>query len=219
MIRDVSSTPREVARDAFRRMLDELEWTSQSPSRRRILEAFLHLATKYGVASVTMRMIGREINIKAPSIYAHFPDGRDEIVSESLRWYFHRFHVGVLQAVDGTDSAEQFWEELVTFHFTQQVTKPENDMFDLLIATDTLIHVLPDGLRAQIESWGDVYKNLYVAAAAELGFSDAPARLPVIMAVLESANSWHRGGTEAAAIEAGARRAVVITRGILASGW
>src|SRR6476620_984277 len=105
----MSGTSYETARDAFAHRLEEWDWAGQGASRRHILEAFLELAIANGFSSVSMRTIANAVNIKPPSLYSHFPDGRDEIVAESLRWHFHQFGVALLDAVSQATSAEDFW--------------------------------------------------------------------------------------------------------------
>jgi AcrR family transcriptional regulator len=84
-----NDSPREQANAAVRDFLFSRDWSAQTPARQRIPRAFLRLATAHGFNSVTMRTLGRELDMKAPSLYSSFPRGKDEIVAESLRWFTH----------------------------------------------------------------------------------------------------------------------------------
>ncbi|MFJ9562721.1 TetR/AcrR family transcriptional regulator [Streptomyces fuscichromogenes] len=180
--------PRAV--EEFDKHLGELDWSRQSASRRAILEAFLRLATENGFNSVTMRMIAKEMSIKAPSLYNHFPDGRDEIVAESLRWHFYKFGVAVLDEVRGVQDPGEGWRRMVHVHLTRQIELPESNLWDLLVATDQVVHFLPPTLREEVDAWVDLYEALYRAAAEDMGFGPSVQQVKLVMTVLEGANRW-----------------------------
>jgi AcrR family transcriptional regulator len=185
------SAPRWIsAVEEFDSHLSKLDWSSQTPSRQAILEAFLRLATEHGFNSVSMRMIAKEMNIKAPSLYAHFENGRDEIVTESLRWHFYRFGVAVVEELDGVVDPQEGWARMVKVHVTRQVRLPESNLWDLLVATDQLVHFLSPELRAEVDAWVDLYEGLYRAAANDLGFGPSIQQVKLAMTVLEGANRW-----------------------------
>ncbi|MGW2888851.1 TetR/AcrR family transcriptional regulator [Streptomyces griseoruber] len=176
--------------EEFGQHLGKLDWSSQSASRRAILEAFLRLATENGFNSVTMRMIAKEMAIKAPSLYNHFPDGRDEIVAESLRWHFYKFGIAVLDEVRGVSDPREGWRRMVHVHLTRQIQLPESDLWDLLVATDQVVHFLPLALREEVDAWVDLYEALYRAAAEDMGFGPSVQQVKLVMTVLEGANRW-----------------------------
>lgn len=186
----MTGTSYETARDAFAHRLEEWDWAGQGASRRHILEAFLELAIANGFSSVSMRTIANAVNIKPPSLYSHFPAGRDEIVAESLRWHFHRFGVALLDAVGQATSAEDFWEAMVRLHFTRQVRLPESNLWDLLVATDRMAGILPAAVRNQVNDWVNLHQNMYVAAAVDMGYAQAEERVKVVMTILEGATRW-----------------------------
>lgn len=186
----MSGTSYETARDAFAHRLEEWDWAGQGASRRHILEAFLELAIANGFSSVSMRTIANAVNIKPPSLYSHFPAGRDEIVAESLRWHFHRFGVALLDAVGQATSAEDFWEAMVRLHFTRQVRLPESNLWDLLVATDRMAGILPAAVRTQVNDWVNLHQDMYVAAAVDMGYPEAEERVKVVMTILEGATRW-----------------------------
>ena len=93
----MNTAPRMHAAEELRHYLQKLDWSGLTPGRSRILEAFIELASAEGYSSVSMRSLGRKVNMKAPSIYSHFPGGRDEVVAEAFRWHFSRFAAAVLE--------------------------------------------------------------------------------------------------------------------------
>ncbi|MGO4246217.1 TetR/AcrR family transcriptional regulator [Paenarthrobacter sp. RAF54_2] len=211
----MSSTSYKAARDTFAHRLEEWDWAGQGASRRHILEAFLQLAIANGFNSVSMRTIANAVNIKPPSLYSHFPGGRDEIVAESLRWHFHRFGLALLEAVDQAESAGEFWDEMVRLHFTRQLTLPESNLWDLLVATDRMANILPRELRTQVDDWVNLHQNMYVAAAVDMGFTQPEERVRVVMTLLEGATRWASTDADDEELTALTDRAVALSRTIL----
>ena len=211
----MSSTSYKEARDTFAQRMEEWDWAGQGASRRHILEAFLELAIANGFNSVSMRTIANAVNIKPPSLYSHFPGGRDEIVAESLRWHFHRFGVALLEAVDHAQSAGEFWDCMVRLHFTRQVRLPESNLWDLLVATDRMANVLPRELRAQVDDWVDLHQQMYVAAAVDMGIPQADERVKVVMTLIEGATRWASPESNDAQLETLTDRAVLLSRTVL----
>ncbi len=203
------------ASNDLRRHLDKYNWTGQSPSRRRILSEFLRLATAHGFDSVSMRMLAKAVDIKAPSIYAHFPDGRDEIVAESLRWHFHQFGIAMLTEVDKTTGTEDAWAAMVRVHLTRQLRLPESNLWDLLVATDKMANFLPTEVRIEADNWVALYERMYLAAAAELGAESSEEAVRIVMAVLESATRWCNWDGSDEHLEHLVDRAVALTRTVL----
>ncbi|MDI9978694.1 TetR/AcrR family transcriptional regulator [Rhodococcus sp. IEGM 1307] len=208
----------EAAAEDFRRHLEKYDWSDQSPSRRQILQAFLRLATTNGFQSVSMRMIAKVVNIKAPSIYAHFPDGRDEIVAESLRWHFHQFGTAVLDETDMCTSPADFWSAMVRVHLTRQLELPESNLWDLLVATDKMVHVLPAEVRDEAAEWVGLYEGMYNAVAQDLGIEEPYEGVRIVMTLLEGATRWCDWDGSEGQLAALADRAVQLTRSVLSLG-
>lgn len=184
-------------------------------AKRRVLEAFLQLCIRHGMESVSMRTLAKELNIKAPSIYSHFPEGRDEIVAQSLRWHFQQFGRALCEAVTEAEDAPEFWDAMVRLHFTRQIRLPESNLWDLLVATDRMVHMLPTDLSEQVTHWVDLYEALFKAAALDMGFPDAERRIKVVMTVLEGATRWFDPDSSDAELAAGADQAVLISHELL----
>lgn len=211
----MSVTSYQAAMTGFQTKLEEWNWAGQKTARQNILEAFLELAIANGFNSVSMRTIANAVNIKPPSLYSHFPDGRDEIVAESLRWHFHRFGVALLKAVAPATNAEEFWDAMVRLHFTRQVRLPESNLWDLLVATDRMAEVLPKDLRAQVDEWVALHEQMYEAAARDMGYADPAEHVKVVVTLLEGATRWASRDCTDAELEELADRAVTLSRAIL----
>ena len=211
----MSVTSYEEAVAGFQTKLEDWNWAGQKTARQNILEAFLELAIANGFNSVSMRTIANAVNIKPPSLYSHFPEGRDEIVAESLRWHFHRFGVALLEAVEPAANAEEFWDAMVRLHFTRQVRLPESNLWDLLVATDRMAGVLPKDLRAQVDEWVALHEQMYVSAARDMGCADPTEHVRVVVTLLEGATRWASRDCTDAELEELANRAVTLSRAIL----
>jgi AcrR family transcriptional regulator len=207
----MGSTHRAGAVERMRSHLNQFDWSAQSASRRLALEAFLRLANVHGFAAVTMRMLAKELNIKAPSLYAHFPDGKDEIVGDSLRWHFTKFGEAILEAVQEAATPEAFWNAMVEVHVRRQVELPESNLWDLLVATDASVHFLPADLRRDVDALVALYEDMYRAAAEDMGHEVSSDVLALVMTILEGATRWCVTGP----IDAGVARAVQVSHAFL----
>jgi AcrR family transcriptional regulator len=210
--------PRERANAAVRGFLSSRDWSAQTPARQRILVAFLRLATAKGFNSVTMRTLGRELDMKAPSLYSSFPRGKDEIVAESLRWFTHRFARDLLGAAEATTTPEEYWAALVRFHLAQQLQRPEADLRDLLVATDRVARFLSDEACEEVASWMKLHEDMYAAAAQEMGFRLPRQTIRVIFTFLDGAGRWAAWNGGVAELEGLLDYTVVLSRSILEVG-
>lgn len=211
----MSSTSYKSARDTFAHRLEEWDWADQGASRRHILEAFLELAIANGFSSVSMRTIANAVNIKPPSLYSHFPGGRDEIVAESMRWHFHQFGLALLEAVDHAETAGEFWDAMVRLHFTRQVRLPESNLWDLLVATDRMATILPSELRAQVNDWVSLHEDMYAAAARDMGYTNPAEKVRIVVTLLEGATRWAPGQYDDEELDSMADKAVLLSRTVL----
>lgn len=190
------------ALEVMRNEIATFDWTNQTDGRRLILEAFLRIATSAGYSAVTMRALGRQVNVKAPSLYSHFPGGRDEVVSEALRWHFYQFATGTIQAVEPTTDAIDFWRALVDQHVRRQLQTPENDMFDLMLATDRISGFLPPEIRKDISHLVDLNADLFKGAALDMGYQgDVDQTVAIVLTVLDGVGAWSRWNGDVTALD------------------
>jgi AcrR family transcriptional regulator len=209
-------SPRLRAAEQLRAFLDNTDWSHLTYRRQQILEAFVSIASTTGYESVTMRNIGERVDMKAPSIYRHFR-GREEIVTEAYRWHFYRFATAVLEAADQTADVHEFWNSLVRVHLQRQLQSPENDMWDILMASDRIGGFLPDEARREYDDWLGLYDQMYAGAALELGYPpeevDKLAR--VVVKVLDTANEWCQWDGTAKGLQICVDQAITISEALL----
>ena len=178
------------AREALEHHLGQFDWSGLTQGRLNILKAFLQVATAEGYGAVTMRSLGNALKIKAPSIYSHFPGGRDEIVTECLRWHYYNFGMAVLEAIKDADDAEHFLQALVNVHLSHQIQRPENNLWDILVASDRLGNFLQPEIRKEVNYWIALCASLYEAAASHYTASGTKHKSRVALSLIDSASSW-----------------------------
>lgn len=210
-------SPRLRAAETLRRSVLSTDWSHMTYRRQQILEAFVAIASAKGYESVTMRSIGAHVDMKAPSIYRHFPNGRDEIVAEAYRWHFYRFATDILEAVDHTADARSFWHTLMAVHLRRQLESPENDMWDILMASDRIGGFLPVEGRREYDEWLALYDQMHAGAALELGYpaEDAEKVARVVVKILDTANEWCRWDGTTEGLRVCVAQAIAISEALL----
>ena len=179
------------ALDVLRKEIATFDWSRLTEGKRLILDAFLRIVTTEGYTAVTMRGLARHVNMKAGSLYSHFPGGREEVVDAALRWHFYQFAKGTIEAVESTSDALDFWTTLVDQHVRRQLQDPENDMFDLILATDRITQFLPAETRQDINHLVDLNAGLFKGAALDMGYQgDVDLAVSIVITTLDGVHSW-----------------------------
>jgi AcrR family transcriptional regulator len=201
----------------LRETLSTFDWSGLTAGRKQILEAFLRIATTEGYTSVTMRALGKQLNVKAPSLYSHFPDGRDQVVGMALRWHYSRWSGDAISALEPTTGPREFLDALIAHHVRSQLTRQENDMFDLLLATDRISGKLPPDVRAEADRLTSLYENLFAGAIQDLGYANAESTAAVIVSLLDGVRSWSKWDGDELLLDRIVRTAKTISYSILES--
>jgi AcrR family transcriptional regulator len=203
--------------DEMRAHLAQFDLTAMSNGRRQILAAFLNLALKEGFPSVTMRGLAKALDVKASSIYFHFPGGKDEIIGETLRWHYYNWGTAVLERTVASQNVQEFWEELVRVHVERQIEVPDSDLWDILVAMDRVYGFLRPDFQSEIRNWLDLSTELYAAAAREMGYDVDTDVARAIVKLLDSVTSWCDLDGTGNDSEQCVTRAIVMTRALLSS--
>lgn len=69
-------------------------------ARTRILEATVACLGRYGIAKTTVDDAAREAGLARATVYRHFPDGKDQLITESITWAVAQFFTELAHAVD-----------------------------------------------------------------------------------------------------------------------
>jgi AcrR family transcriptional regulator len=207
-------TPIKQIRQELESHLEQFDWSGLTTGRKNILNAFLKVATAEGYSAVTMRRLAQVLEIRAPSIYSHFPGGRDEIVGECLRWHYYNFGTAVSDAIKPARNVDEFLNALVTIHLSHQIQRPENHLWDLLVASDRIGAFLSDKTRSEVDYWISLCSRLYEAAAYEYCDTDTKLRAMMALSLLDSAKSWGDWNGKQSDIERLSRNALLAVRNI-----
>jgi AcrR family transcriptional regulator len=72
--------------------------------RDRILGATVVCLGRYGIAKTTVDDAAREAGLARATVYRHFPDGKEQLIAESITWavaqFFHELAVSIADAPD-----------------------------------------------------------------------------------------------------------------------
>ncbi|WP_421119663.1 TetR/AcrR family transcriptional regulator [Aquihabitans daechungensis] len=73
-------------------------------ARDRILGATVVCLGRYGIAKTTVDDAAREAGIARATVYRYFPDGKEQLIGESITWavgqFFHELAVSIADAPD-----------------------------------------------------------------------------------------------------------------------
>lgn len=158
--------------------------------KQSILKSFLRTATREGITNVSMRSLGAEACVKPPTIYSHFPEGRDQVVAAAMRWHYSGYAQALLVEFSTCVNPQDFWKTLVRFHVAQQLREPANDSWDILIATDRISKQLPEEVRDEIETWERFCDYMYAAIAQDMGHVAVDINARIARKTLDAVCAW-----------------------------
>ena len=178
--------------------LSQFDWNSLSKGQKKVLEAFLDVAMTHGFTAVTMRSLAQALGMKAPSLYAHFPEGRDQIIAQTLRWHYSHYGFQLLKALNESENLQQCWEASIEVHLANQIKKPASKLFDLMIATYKIGGWMTVELGQEISYWSEFSERVYFALAEALALNPNTDKIKMMMTLLENATQWTNwDGTDA----------------------
>lgn len=86
-------------------------------ARSRILAATVTCLGRYGIAKTTVDDAAQEAGVARATVYRHFPDGKDQLITESITWAVAQFFTELAHAVDDApDFATLLERSLVYAH-------------------------------------------------------------------------------------------------------
>lgn len=123
--------------------------THPQPQRERILEAAYHRIAQDGMAKTTVEDVARDANVSRPTVYRHFPGGKDGLFAEVVAWEAERFIDELTHAIAAHTDLAGILEELLVVgaerinahQVLQKVlqTEPERLLPLLILQSDRLI--------------------------------------------------------------------------------
>jgi AcrR family transcriptional regulator len=129
-------------------------------ARDRILAATVVCLGRYGIAKTTVDDAAREARLARATVYRYFPDGKEQLIGESITWavgqFFHDLAVSVADAPDFPTLLEQALvhaHEAVAEHVVLQKvleTEPERLLPQLTQSAPQVQAVLRDYLADKL---------------------------------------------------------------------
>ncbi len=84
-------------------------------ARSRILRATVGCLGRYGIAKTTVDDAAREAGLARATVYRHFPDGKDQLISESITWAVAQFFTDLAHAVDDSPDFATLLERALVY--------------------------------------------------------------------------------------------------------
>ena len=129
-------------------------------ARERLLAATVVCLGRYGIAKTTVDDAAREAGVARATVYRHFPDGKEQLIGESITWavgqFFHDLAVAVEGAPDFPTLVEQALihaHQAVADHTVLQKvleTEPERLLPQLTQSAPQVQEVLRDYLAEKL---------------------------------------------------------------------
>lgn len=147
--------------------------------RERVLEGALACVGRYGLARTTVDDVARASGVSRASIYRYFPEGKEQLLAETVAWEMGRFFSRLGRAVaDAPDLATLVGDALVfarravVAHEVLQkvlVTEPERLLPLMTVESERILHMISAFLGPYVErerAAGRVRAGVEGAAAA-----------------------------------------------------
>jgi AcrR family transcriptional regulator len=84
-------------------------------STERFLQATFACVARYGIAKTTVEDVAREAGVSRATVYRQFPGGKDQLVSDTIRWEMARFFAELALAIEHAPDFESTLEEAIVF--------------------------------------------------------------------------------------------------------
>jgi AcrR family transcriptional regulator len=84
-------------------------------STERLLQATFACVARYGIAKTTVEDVAREAGVSRATVYRQFPGGKDQLISDTIRWETARFFADLALAIDNAPDFETTLEQAIVF--------------------------------------------------------------------------------------------------------
>jgi AcrR family transcriptional regulator len=130
-------------------------------ARTRILRATVACLGRYGIAKTNVDDAAREAGVARATVYRHFPDGKDQLIAESITWAVAQFFTELAGAVADAPDFATFLEQALVHarravdehEVLQKVleTEPERLLPQLTQSAPLVMATLGDYLAERLE--------------------------------------------------------------------
>lgn len=174
-------------------------------TRSLILATSISLFTRKGYAGTSMREIAAQVGIKAASLYAHCPEGKEQLLRLSLHSILAEFLAFITRPVRfDMDAAEQLWT-VVGRHITWQLETGDQALaWDAAINQFGVVGVLDDSALAAIRQEQRLYHDYLEALVAAVGDDPSAAgdRATALRVMCDQAAAWSKSARPGGDVEA-----------------
>lgn len=133
---------------------------SDASTRTQILAAAISLFTRKGYGGTSMREIAAKVGIKAASLYAHVPEGKEELLRLGLHSIFITFLGFVTREVQFEMSAREQLRSVVEQHIVWQLEYGDEALaWDAAVNQFGVVGVLDEDSLARIRNEQALYHN------------------------------------------------------------
>lgn len=149
----------------------------------------MELFTGQGYAGTPMRAIASEVGIKAASIYAHFPEGKEELLKAALREIFDEFLAFVVAPLKPAMTPAEQLQIVVTRHATWQLTMGKKaPAWDAAVRQFGVAGVLNDRDVTAIRQRQSLYHDYVKSLVRTRTTSKADEKTGAILALCDQVN-------------------------------
>jgi TetR/AcrR family transcriptional regulator, cholesterol catabolism regulator len=142
--------------------MSRLPASKLTSTESRILEAAGRLFYARGYHATTMRELAAEVGIQAPSLYNHFPQGKEEILIRICLDVARDFYEGALSISERLVDVSERLRELICWQVVYEAEHP----YSARVA-DAHVDTLNPHIRRQFIQLRDAYEQLIYATLLE----------------------------------------------------
>lgn len=172
-----------------------------SATRDKILATAMTMFTRRGYAGTSMRDIAKEVGIKAASIYAHCPEGKEQMLHLALQATFDQFLEYITREIRFEMTPLEQLRSLFRRHVQWQLEVGERAMaWDAAINQFGVLGVLSDEALSSVRRTQALYHAYHLSLVQDVAVTGSPEDSAIALRVLcDQAPEWAAGDTRAGA--------------------
>lgn len=185
--------------------LRSLEARTEKRTRDRIIARAMSDFTGRGYAGTSMRQIAAGCGIQAASLYAHFPEGKAQLLREGLRDIFDEFLAFIVRPLQVDMDAESQLRTVVTQHVTWQLAEGGKALaWDAAVRQFGVAGALDEETTQRVRAQQDLYHSYVRSLITTLrDETSADDRMTAVLALCDQAHLWLDSQRSASDQEAG----------------
>lgn len=183
--------------------LRSVESSDEEATRSRIIDVAIEMFTGRGYAGTPMRAIASGVGIKAASIYAHFPSGKEELLKAALQEILDEFLAFVVAPLTVDMPVDAQLRTILERHVVWQLTQEQKaPAWDAAIRQFGIAGVLSEDDIASIRAQQELYHDYVTCLVRCQTESRAREKALAVVALCDQSPFWSLddgGGEQSAA--------------------